>query len=366
MGFYSDFEISLLQVAQLIGVASLALALLLLLVVFMLRTRLLLRERRHRKFLSSWQPILMNAVEVASSDVPQLSRRDLSSFLLLWNHLHESLLDESKDHLNQIARALSIDQAALRMLRRGNLRERLMAMNTLGHLREQAAWDDLSQITHSDDAFVSVAAARALVRIDAPKAVPQLIPLLTSRRDWTTARVASVLQAAGADVISDPIASAAIGFCFEQANRSGDHESEPINQAARLVQYLELAHNTSALPAAHTIAESSHDPEVLAACLQLLSRAEDLEIIRDCLGHEDWRVRVQAAVALGRVGGAEDEARLISLVSDREWWVRYRAAQALAHLPSMREPRLRVIQAEQPDLFARDMVAQVMAEIQLQ
>jgi HEAT repeat protein len=66
------------------------------------------------------------------------------------------------------------------------------------------------------------------------------------------------------------------------------------------------------------------------------------------------------------VGDPEDEARLIPLLSDKEWWVRYRAAQALSQLPSMREPRLRVIQAEQPDPFARDMLTQVMAEIQLQ
>jgi HEAT repeat protein len=365
LGSYSDFEIDILRVAELIGTASLALAFLLSLVVLMLRARLLLRERQHRKFLSFWQPIVMDAVEVASADVPRLSRRDLSNFLLLWNHLHESLLDESKDHLNQIAYALSIDQTALRMLRRGNLRERLLAMNTLGHLREQTAWDDLSLITEGDDAFVSLAAARALTMIDARKAVPQLIPLLTSRRDWTAARVASVLQTAGADVISDPIARAAIAFSREQTT-GADHGAEAINQAARMVQYLELAHDTSALPAAHSIAESSHDPEVLAACLHLLSRAEDLDIIRDCLRHEDWQVRVQAAVALGRVGGVEDEARLIPLLSDQQWWVRYRAAQALSLLPSMRETRLTAIQAEQSDPFARDMLAHVMAEIQLQ
>jgi HEAT repeat protein len=202
--------------------------------------------------------------------------------------------------------------------------------------------------------------------IDARKAVPQLIPLLTSRSDWTAARVAGVLQTAGADVISDPIARAAIAFSLEQTTTSTDHEAEPINQAARLVQYLELAHSTSAVPAAHTIAKSSLDPEVLSACLQLLSRAEDLDIIRECLRHEDSRVRVQAVVALGRVGEAEDEERLIPLLSDKQWWVRYRAAQALSRLPSMREPRLKVIQAEQSNPFARDMLAQVMAEIQLQ
>jgi HEAT repeat protein len=339
--------------------------LLLSILVLILRARLLIRERRRRKFLSVWQPILMKSIEAASSDVPQLDRRDLLDFLLLWNHLHESLLDEAKDHLNQTASSLSIDQTCLQMLR-GNLRERLLAIVTLGHLREFAAWDELSRITQNEDALLSVAAARALVMIDASKAVPQLIPLLARRPDWTASSVARVLKTAGANAISDPIACAAIASAMEDTKKIPDREREAINYTARLIHYLDLAHDTSALPAAHTIAESSHDPEVLAACLRLLNRAEDLEIIRGCLTHEDWRVRVQAAVALGRVGVAEDEGRLIPLLSDKQWWVRYRAGQALSRLPRMREPRLKVIQTEQSDPFARDMLAQVMAEIELQ
>lgn len=365
MGSYSSFEIDILRVALWVGTASLAFALLLSPVVFILRARLLMRERRRRKFLSVWQPILMNSIEVPSVDVPRLARRDLSNFLLLWNHLHESLLDESKDHLNQIAYALSIDRIALKMLRRRNLRGRLLATVTLGQLRERGAWDELSRITQNGDAISSVAAARALVLIDPEKAIPQLISLLTSRSDWTVARVASVLQTAGADIISDPIASAAIAFSLADTTKRAD-QPEPINHAARLVRYLQLTHSNSALTAARTIAGSSRDPEVLAASLQLLNSAEDLEIIRSCLKHEAWPVRVQAAGALGRVGEPEDERRLIALLSDKQWWVRYRAAQALSRLPSMHGPRLKSIRVKQPDPFARDMLAHVIAEIELQ
>jgi HEAT repeat protein len=365
LGSYSGFEIDLLRVAQWVGTAALAFALLLVPVVLLLRAQLLMRERRRRKFLTVWQPILMNAIEVASADVPQLAGRDLSNFLLLWNHLHESLLDESKDHLNQIAYALSIDRAALKMLRRGNLRKRLLAIVTLGQLRVRDAWDELSRITQHADAVSSVAAARALVFINPEEAIPQLIPLLTSRSDWTAARVAGVFQAAGADIISEPIARAAITFSREDTTKRAGRP-EPINQAARLVRYLQLTHNNSALTAARTIAKSSRDPEILAACLQLLNSSDDLEVIRACLKHEAWPVRVQAAAALGRVGEPEDERRLIPLLSDKQWWVRYRAAQALSRLPSMRVPRLKAIQAKQPDRFARDMLAQVMAEIELQ
>jgi uncharacterized protein (DUF2336 family) len=109
-----------------------------------------------------------------------------------------------------------------------------------------------------------------------------------------------------------------------------------------------------------------HDPEVLAACLRLLKSAEDLLVVRECLSHEDFRVRVQAAAALGRIGEASDEELLVPLLSDTEWWVRYRAAQALSRLPYLPEPKLKTIQAAQPDPFARDILAQVMAEVQLQ
>ena len=123
MAFYSGSEIGLLRVVELAGIALFALTLLLLAVVLLMRAALMRRETRWRRFLTVWQPILMGSVEIATSDVLRLPRRDLSNFLRLWNHLHESLLDESKNHLNQIAYALTINQAALRLLRRRNLRE---------------------------------------------------------------------------------------------------------------------------------------------------------------------------------------------------------------------------------------------------
>ena len=308
-----------------------------------------------------------DAIDIATSDLPRLSRRDLPEFLILWNHLQESLLDESKDHLNQIGKALSIQRSALRLLSSGNLRERLLAIVTLGQLREYAAWDQLLTIAHREGALLSVVAARALVMIDGTKAVPELIPLLMTRTDWPPSRVANMLQIAGADVISDQIANAALKSALEESAQQANGNGKPgTNDPARLVRYLELAYNVAALPAARAIAEFSHDPEVLAACLRLLKSAEDLPVVRECLEHEDFRVRVQAAAALGRIGEANDEKLLVPLLSDTEWWVRYRAAQALSRLPHMREPKLKTIQAAQSDPFARDILTQVMAEVQLQ
>jgi HEAT repeat protein len=367
LGFCFVSDADTLRIVQSVAIFLFALALLLLVVVLLMRGALLLRERRRKKFLAVWQPILVNAVDIATSDLPRLARRDLSEFLLLWNHLQESLLDESKDHLNQIGRALGIQHAALRLLRRGNLRERLLAIVTLGQLCEPAAWDQLLTIAQREGVLLSVAAARALVMIDPTKAVPELIPLLMRRADWPASRVANMLQIAGADEISDQIANAALKSALEERAQTGNVHGKPgANDPARLVRYLELAYNVAALPAARTIAELSRDPEVLAACLRLLNSAEDLPVVRECLSHENFGVRVQAAAALGRLGEDHDEDRLVPLLSDREWWVRYRAAQALSRLPHMRELRLKTIQAAQSDPFARDILTQVMAEVQLQ
>jgi len=366
LGFCFVSDADTLRIVQAVAIFLFALALLLLVVVLLMRGALLLRERRRKKFLAVWQPILVDAVDLATSDLPRLARRDLPEFLFIWNHLQESLLDESKDHLNQIGKALGIQHAALRLLRRGNLRERLLAIVTLGQMRERAAWDQLLTIAQQEGALLSVAAARALVTIDPTKAVPELIPLLMTRPDWPASRVANMLQIAGAEVISDQIANAALKSAFE-SNQNATSDGKPAhNDPARMVRYLELAYNVSAQPAVRAIAQLSHDPEVLAACLRLLKSPEDLPVVRECLSHENSYVRVQAAAALGRLGQDDDEARLVPLLSDREWWVRYRAAQALSRLPHMREPKMKTIQAAQSNPFARDILAQVMAEVQLQ
>ena len=363
--FVSDAET--LRIVWSVTILFFAITLLVLVTVLLMRAALILRERRRQRFLTVWQPILVSAVDTPTSNLPRLARRDLPDFLQLWNHLHASLLDKSKEHLNQIARALELGPIALRMLRHRNLSERLIAIVTLGELKEPAAWDELWRMTQHEGALVSLTAAQSLVMIDSAKAMPQLIPLLLTRADWPPARVAEMLVTAGPEAISDQLADAAIKSAVgdNTAVAPIDRERTP-NYAARMVRYLELVYTVSYLPAARTIARSSHDPEVLAACLRLLRSAEDLPVIRKCVTHEDWRVRLQAASALGRIGADDDEHLLVPLLSDRQWWVRYRAAQSLARLPSMVESKLRAIQTSQANPFARDMLGQVIAEMQLQ
>jgi HEAT repeat protein len=108
--------------------------------------------------------------------------------------------------------------------------------------------------------------------------------------------------------------------------------------------------------------EQTDRVETITACLRVFNDASSLDTVRRFLGHARWEVRVQAINALARMGTAEDEPRLIVLLSDAEWWVRYRAAQALCALPSASLKRLEALGAHHTDRFARDIMTHVLSE----
>ena len=65
---------------------------------------------------------------------------------------------------------------------------------------------------------------------------------------------------------------------------------------------------------------------------------------------------------MGRLGQQEHVEPLERMLTDRHWWVRYRAAQALVSLPFVGPNSLRRIAAAHGDPFARDIMAQALAE----
>ena len=327
-------------------------ALLLAGVVLMMRVFLILRTRRQARCLAIWEPILLEATEGNPPSVlPHLPGADLMTFLNVWNHLQESVIGTASDGLNDVARRIRIPVRAGRLLRYGNLREKLTAIVTLGQLQERSVWASLCTYSRVADVSLSLAAARALVHIDPDSAVKHLIPLVLSRADWPPARVATLLVALGPDLVSEPLASAAL--------------AAPPEQAPRLIRYLDVIHAETAAPAVRRIIRLSDDLEVITACLRVLEDPEDLPIVRGYCEDARWQVRVQAAAALGRVGLPEDVPRLRRLLSDAEWWVRHRAAQALCAVLAAEPAALDQLEATHYNEFARDALTQVRAEMRL-
>ncbi len=328
------------------------------LILFLLGWTLMIRwlrvstDRRRQQMVTVWRPILAQSLIEAPASLPPIHPRDRILFLYLWNHLQESIKGESADELCGIVRRTNMDHVARRYLMKGTLRQQLLAIVTLGHLKEQTAWDRLVGLAHDANAFRSIEAARALVRIDAPRAIPVLTPLISQREDWSPLKVLAILQGAGDELVARAIGEAAM-------------TASPLI-AARLIRFLASTRSHRALPLIRPLlARQPLHEDMLAGCLSLFGQCsdpQDLPAVRQYLTHPTWFIRVQAAAALGKMGVEEDEGHLIGLLGDSHWWVRYRAAEALSALPSMTENKLSILVQTLPTTEARKVLTPFVAK----
>lgn len=337
-----------LRVVLAFGALALLLTLSLAVQVLALRRLATRRAALQAATLARWRPVLLGAASGDRVVAPALPRRERQALMLLWNQMQDGLRGRAHDGLNQLAESLGLHALALRFAarRRGGLR--LLGLRTLGHLGNVSDWGRLVVLLDEPRSVLSLAAARALLRINAQRAAPLVLDQFLGRGDWPVPRVGTLLREAGAD---------AIGFAL--AERLLD---SPPGQQVRL---LPLARVTEA-PGRGSVIEAlltvATEPAVLAATLQQVQGPASLARVRALCRHADWQVRSQAALALGRQGAAADRKGLVAMLSDREWWVRYRAAQALLGLPGVDSVAAAALRVALTDRFARDMFEQALAE----
>jgi hypothetical protein len=323
--------------------------------VVFLRWRLIASRRREADFIARWrEPLARVALTCGDGDAPTdigmpvLEPSDRNFFLHEWNVIHDCLRGEATIGLNRLGFELEIDRIAWRMLHRGRLGEKLLAIATLGHLRDVEAWDAIAAHLNADNTLISLMAAKALTNIDAERAVPMIIPLITARNDWAAARVASLLREAGPEATSRRLARAILNGTLDEAEI--------------LIQYLPTVYRSVATDVVHEMLRRPVDDRVTAVCLRVVDNPLELPLVRSLTRHPRWHIRMRAAVVLGRMGYRQDKKYLIRLLSDTEWWVRYRSAQALSRLPFVGRAQLLRIRNSIDDRFGRDMLDQVLAE----
>lgn len=352
MGIVPAFSADPVGVAFWTGITALALSGAFLAAMLSVHSWLAVKNLLRRRTLDRWRPVLMASLyQPDDAALPRLSRTSTADFLELWNHLHQSLDGAARDNLNQVAGALRVPAIVCGMLRKRGFHSRLLAAQTAGNLRLIAAWDALRQQLEDESAGLSLVAARALVRIDPERAAPLVLPELIKREDWAPQCVDALLREAGGRNVAESLFHAIAGAAPASARR--------------LIRYLGVIPPADAAPVISRLLAESADEELLGACLQLLSDPAELDRVRALSRHENWHVRVHVASALGRLGVPDDAALLACMLSDSQWWVRYRAALALARLPGMSMDELRHIKDVQTDRYARDMLHQVMAELDL-
>lgn len=336
------------------GLLIIACSLLMLVAVFALRIRLVLRQRREKRYAAAWQPLLAECVYRMPETMPQVPPAMRYHFLKLWNYHHESLVGSARKNLEELAHALKLEEISRDLLRQSDLRSKLIAIVTLGHLGDRTQWHELRALVADPSPMLSLAAVRALLDIDAAATLAWLVTVMAAREDWPLARIVAMLKEAGPGRVTLPLVAAA-----EAAARAEGGS----RQIVRLLRMMEVAHTERISATVSRIVRETTDPEVIAAGLRLIQDPRDLELVRSHTGHESWFVRAGAVRVLGRIGEAADRALLTGMLGDRHWWVRYHAARALIALPFTSQADLEIIRAGLPDRFAADMLGQAIAEM---
>lgn len=338
----------LLHAVLLTALAATAVSAGLLVAIVALRFRLIRRERRSKATLDRWRPLLAQAAAGDLSQAPPIDDAEGELLLPLWNQLRESVRGEAESSLDRFARHIGLDRTARALLASGKARARLLAINTLGHIGTAETEAELERFCRDDNAVVSLAAVRALLRIDSTRALPRLIGMMLERADWPIARLFPMLRAADTARLELVLANA-----LPQAH--GDTLERLLLIAGALPQE-RVSHW------ARTALDTSESDAQLAAALRLVSDPRDAPLVRRLLKHPAWQVRVRAVTALERVAGEEDLPRLVAALADAEWWVRLRAARSLARLPFLQTGQLARLRDSVSDRFARDALTQAIAE----
>jgi HEAT repeat protein len=187
-----------------------------------------------------------------------------------------------------------------------------------------------------------------MIRIDAPRAVRAMLPMIIARRDWPLARLVAVLQRGRGEAIA--------GVLIEAIGQAPAAELPRLLTIARILPPQRLA------PTLRRILREHRDAEILARTLKLLADPRDAPLLREFLKHAEWTVRLAAVRSLGRVAREEDLPLLVEALADPIWWVRQRAAEAIVRLPFFDDALRERLCAPAADRYARDAVQRALAE----
>ena len=332
------------------ALVALAAALLLLAWILVVRLRGRRRAERIARQEETWRRAMHEAMERPVEErLPPIADGDLPEFLMLWNRLQETQRGPAAENMSQLLRDNGLDKRAMALLRSGSVRSRLIAMSTLGFVGAEEAWPELEAIAGSSGAMLSFAAARALLRIEPRRALDALTLSIVQRNDWSVARLGCMFTELGPALVTPSLTTMLV--------------SRPRAGLDRVVKLARFGERSRVAPIMRGWLSSSDNPDIIMAALEYVDDERELPWAKGAATHAEWRVRMAAAKALGRIGAASELNTLLDLLRDPVWWVRYHAAQALTRLHGMTPDELRLIREKARDSFAADMLAHALAEM---
>jgi hypothetical protein len=305
--------------------------------------------------IAAWRPLLTRiAIEEGEPPpLPALRSSHVPYLMEEWNALHDALRGEPAEKLNAVALRLGLDVAARRMIHARGIGRRVLAIRTLGHLRDPSSWKPLQDQLASPNSIVSFYAAAALVQIDAQRAMPGIMLQLAERESWPAEPMARLLVDVNADIASDPVRSLMLSLAP--------------SKVPPLLPW--LAHVDAVLGsevAIELLRRHPDEADIVAAALVVVLDPNVLPELARFADSANAEVRKNLAIAYGHLGGLGETDVLMRLMCDPVWWVRYRAGQALIQLKGMAPAGIEAVRARLTDNYALDMLDHVQAEAKIE
>ena len=267
----------------------------LLVIALVVRRYLEWEARAHARVIAAWRPLLAR-IAIEGDDpaaLPSPPARQLPYLMEEWNALNDAVRGEPSERLNAVALRLGLDVAARRFIHSGRVGRQILAIRTLGHLRDPGSWKTLQEQLASQNALVSFYAAAALVRIDAQRAMPGIMNQLAERESWPAEAMARLLIDIGADIARDPIRALMLSLA-----------------PAKVPPLLPwLSHVDAVLGsevAVELLRRHADDPHIVAAALVVVLDPGVLPELARFADSTDAEVRKNLAVAYGHLGSLAD------------------------------------------------------------
>lgn len=351
MDSVSGFDISsdpLLSAVFVSALATLAVSGILVVCVLVLRWKTRLAEAFTARVDARWRPRFAAVIIGDAVPAERPGAGELHDVLSLWNQNAAAVKGPARERLAEYGRRCGFGEQAAALLARRSVHHRLLGLASLEHLADRTQFAVALPLATDPSPAVSLAAARAALRMDPVGALAALLPQMLEREDWPVTHLADALREGWQPAIGDRIARA-----FAEV---------PESHLRRLLSIARVVPAERIAPQVRAVLEGSRDPECLCAALRLVADPRDAPRVRSLLRHPAWAVRLAAVKALARIAFEDDVPRFIAALSDPEWWVRQRAADALVKLPFLDRAQLERLREVVSDRYAKDALARALAE----
>lgn len=345
----------ILRIATNLSVLLAVLSAALLLVIIAIRLGTERRARHREHFRRRVQPEVAAVVagRLHPDQAIPLLQKDPAEALALLMEVSGQLEAKDRVRLQPLFAALPVKGDLHRDLKSRNWEKRLPAAERLGYLGDHGTVEDLVAALKDEVLVVRYAAARSLVALRPAGAVEPILLAFDVPGELNERRTAEIIAEMG-DAAVPPLLAVLQG--------NGDKYSDSvINVASRVLGMLRAG--AASAPLAALLGHQDYRVRLNAVrSLGAIGDRSVLPAVAELAGDPSWEVRNVVMQAIGKLRGEGEVRRLVAALADQAWWVRFSAAQSLFSLGRPGIDALQEAARAAADRYAREMSVQVLEE----